>query len=66
MIGNNVFLASGCKIIGEVEITDNVAVGANAVVVKNIVEKGTTWVGVPAKKVSNNDSSKYVFWYRSK
>ena len=56
VIGNNVFLASGAKIIGEVEITDDVAIAANAVVTKSILEKGTTWGGVPAKKISDNDS----------
>lgn len=56
-IGNNVFIASGVKIIGEVTIADDVAIGANAVVVKSIEEPGTTWGGVPAKKISDNSSS---------
>lgn len=56
-IGDNVFLGSGCKIIGDIEVADNVAIGAGAVVVKDILEPGTTWGGVPAKKISNNDSS---------
>lgn len=64
-IGNNVFLASGAKIIGEVTIADDVAIGANAVVTKSIFEKGTTWGGVPAKKISDHDShsnlSKLIF-----
>lgn len=55
-IGNNVFLASGAKIIGEVTIADDVAIGANAVVTKSILEKGTTWGGIPAKKISDHDS----------
>ena len=55
-IGNNVFLASGAKIIGEVTIADDVAIAANAVVTKSITEAGTTWGGVPAKKISDNDS----------
>lgn len=56
IIGNNVFLGEGCKIIGEVRIADDVAIGANAVVVKDILEEGTTWGGVPAKKISDNNS----------
>lgn len=64
-IGNNVFLSSGCKVIGEVTIADDCVVGANAVVVKDILEAGTTHAGVPSRKISNNDSSKFVFWYRS-
>lgn len=56
VIGNNVFIASGAKIIGDVSIADDVAIAANAVVVKSITEKGTTWGGVPAVKISSNDS----------
>ena len=55
-LGDNVFLGDGCKIIGGVTIADDVAIGANAVVVKSILEPGTTWGGVPAKKISNNSS----------
>ena len=56
IIGDNVFLGDGCKIIGDITIADDVAIGANAVVVKSINEPGTTWGGVPAKKISYNDS----------
>lgn len=55
-IGNNVFIGSGAKIIGDIEIADDVAIGAGAVVVKSIKEPGTTWGGVPAKKLSNASS----------
>lgn len=60
VIGDNVFIATGAKIIGEVRIADNVAIGANAVVVKDILEPGTTWAGVPARKVSDKDSSVFL------
>ena len=56
VIGNNVFLASGAKIIGAVTIADDVTIAANAVVTNSIYEKGTTWGGVPARKISDNDS----------
>ena len=59
-IGNNVFIATGAKIIGNVHIADGVAIGANAVVVKDITEPKTTWGGVPAKKISDNGSGKYI------
>ena len=55
-IGNNVFIASGAKIIGDIKIADDVAIGANAVVIRSITEPGTTWAGVPARKISNNSS----------
>ena len=60
IIGNNVFIATGAKIIGNVRIADDVAIGANAVVVKDILEPNTTWGGVPAKKISDNGSGKYI------
>ena len=55
-LGDNIFLGSGCRIIGNIKIADNVSVGANAVVVKDINEKGITIAGVPAKKISDNSS----------
>ena len=60
VIGNNVFIGTGAKIIGDVKIADNVVIGANAVVVHDILEEGTTWGGVPAKKISNNDSKRFI------
>ena len=58
IIGDNVFIGSGAKIIGEVRISSNVAIAANAVVVRDVVcENGCTVGGVPAKIISNNNSS---------
>lgn len=56
-IGDCVFIGSGARIIGEISIADNSSIAAGAVVVKSITETGT-YGGVPAKKISNNDSSK--------
>lgn len=47
-LGNNVMVGCGVKILGPIEIQDNVKIGSNAVVLKR-VEKGTTVVGIPAK-----------------
>lgn len=55
-IGDNVFIGSGARIIGEIKIADDIAIGANAVVTKDFLEKGITIAGVPAKKISDNDS----------
>lgn len=55
-IGNNVFIGSGAKIIGDIKIADDVAIGAQALVVKSILESGITVGGIPAKKISNHDS----------
>lgn len=55
-IGNNVFLASGAKIIGDITVANDVAIAANAVVTASITEPGTTWGGVPAGKISDKSS----------
>lgn len=55
-LGRNVFIGSGAKIIGDITVADDVAIGANAVVVRSITQPGTTWAGIPARKVSENDS----------
>lgn len=59
-IGDNVFIGTGAKIIGNITIADNVAIGANSVVCKSITEPGITVAGVPAKKISNNDSHCFI------
>lgn len=56
VIGDNCYFGSGAKVIGEVTIADDVAVGAGAVVARDITEAGTTWAGVPARKISGNGS----------
>lgn len=56
VIGDNVYIGSGAKIIGDIHIADDVAIGANAVVVRSIDEPGTTWGGVPARKISGRTS----------
>ena len=56
ILGNNVFIGSGARIIGDIEIGNNIAIGAGAVVVNSFKEDGITIAGVPAKKISNNDS----------
>lgn len=47
-IGDNVRITSGAKIYGQITIGDNVTIGANAVVVKD-VPPNCIVVGVPAK-----------------
>lgn len=56
VIGDNCYFGSGAKVIGAVRIADDVAVGANAVVIRDIAEPGTTWAGNPARKISDRDS----------
>ena len=56
VIGDNCYFGSGAKVIGEVSIADDVAVGSGAVVTRDIKDPGTTWAGVPARKISDKDS----------
>lgn len=49
VIGNNVDIGVGAKIIGDITIADDVTIGAGAVVTKSCLEKGAVLVGVPAK-----------------
>ena len=47
-IGNNVFIGSGAKILGEIVIGNNVKIGANAVVLESVPD-GKTAIGIPAR-----------------
>ena len=49
VIGNNVTIGVGAKIIGGVKIADNIKIAAGAVVVHSFEEPGVTIGGVPAK-----------------
>jgi serine O-acetyltransferase len=51
IIGNNVTIGAGAKILGRVTIADNITIGANAVVTKSFTEPGITIVGIPARKL---------------
>ena len=55
-IGNNVYIAPGVKIFGEIEIADDVALAANAVVNRSVTQKGVTVGGVPAKVIGEGGS----------
>ena len=50
---DNVFVGSGAKILGNITIGNNVKIGANSVVLKDVPDN-TTVVGVPAKIVRYN------------
>ncbi len=55
-IGDNCFIGTGAKIIGDIRLGNNVAVGANATVVSSFEEDNITLGGVPAKIISKNNS----------
>jgi serine O-acetyltransferase len=48
MLGSNIFIGSGAKILGSISVGNNVTIGANAVVVKNVPDNVVV-AGVPAR-----------------
>jgi serine O-acetyltransferase len=52
-IGDNVYIAPGVKIYGNIEIASGVVIGANAVVTKSFLQENICIAGVPAKKISD-------------
>ena len=60
IIGDRVFIGSGAKIIGAIKIANDVVIGANSVVTKDILEPNTTWAWNPAIKVSDKGSFHYL------
>ena len=60
-IGNRVFVGPGAKVIGLLKIGNDVSIGANAVVTKDLVDRAVA-VGVPAKVVSYNGSFDFIVY----
>ena len=50
ILGNNVYIGAGAKVIGGIRIGSDVRIGANAVVTKDVPD-GATVVGIPARIV---------------
>ncbi len=48
VIGDNVYIATGAKILGPIKIGNNVIIGANAVVITDLPD-GAVAAGVPAR-----------------
>lgn len=48
VVGDNVVLGAGCKVLGAIEIGNAVTVGANAVVLESVPHNATV-VGIPAR-----------------
>ncbi|MBI5831404.1 MAG: serine acetyltransferase [Armatimonadetes bacterium] len=59
VVGNNVYIAPGAKIIGAVTLGDGVVVGANAVVTRDVAP-GCVVAGVPARVLSTEADPVYV------
>ena len=59
VIEDCVYIGPGAKIFGSVKIGKGAAIGANAVVTKDVPENGVA-VGIPARVISFNGSAGYV------
>jgi len=58
-LGDNVYIGPGAKIVGAVVIGNNVAIGANCVVTKNIPDDSVV-VGIPGRVISQEGSIGYI------
>jgi serine O-acetyltransferase len=59
VIGSRVYIAPGAKIFGGITIGNDVAIGANAVVTKDLPDKAVA-VGIPAQIISYDGSGDFV------
>ena len=59
IIGDNVYIGPGAKIIGKIKIGNDVAIGANSVVTKDIPDHAVV-VGIPARVISMKGSLGYI------
>lgn len=57
-LGNNIRVGVGAKIIGDVELADNVTVAAGAVVINSCYTEGAVLAGIPAVCVKINKIEK--------
>lgn len=60
-IGKRVYIAPGAKIFGQINIADDIVIGANAVVNKSFNQPGVSIAGVPAKVISQKSSKGLLF-----
>ena len=64
MIGDNVYIGAGAKIIGNITIGDNCRIGANAVVYKNL-SAHTVAIQSPTRLIQKNNLDNRFISYRS-
>lgn len=58
-IGDGVVIGVGAVVLGNIKIANYTAIGANAVVNKDVLEENIAVAGVPAKKISNNGAKEW-------
>lgn len=60
VIGNNVYIGAGAKIIGNVIVGDNVRIGANAIVTLDIPSNATVVMNHPRVIIKEQSNNKFV------
>ncbi|NJN48602.1 MAG: serine acetyltransferase [Alkalinema sp. RL_2_19] len=60
-VGDRVFFGPGAKLFGPITIGNDVAIGANAVVLKDLPNQAVA-VGIPAKVINHNGSQDFVIY----
>lgn len=60
IIGDNVYIAPGVKIYGEIVLGNNIAIAANSSVNKSFLEANIMIAGSPAKKIKDIDILKLI------
>lgn len=58
-IGDSVVVGVGAVVLGPVKVANNVAIGANAVVNRDVLEENVAVAGVPAKIISKNGTKEW-------
>lgn len=61
-IGNNVMIGAGAKLLGPITVGDNVSIGANSVVTKDIPSNSIA-VGVPARIIPKGKNTNLADMY---
>jgi len=59
IIGDQVYIGANATIAGAIQVGSHAVIGANSLVIQD-VGASTTVLGVPAVKVSDNNSAGYV------
>jgi len=59
ILGDSVYIGPGAKIVGAVRVGNDVAIGANCVVTKDVPDHSVV-VGIPGRVISQEGSSGYV------
>jgi UDP-2-acetamido-3-amino-2,3-dideoxy-glucuronate N-acetyltransferase len=54
IIGENTYIGAGAKLAADIHVADNVIIGANSYVNKDIDNEYTVWAGTPAKFIKSH------------